>query len=255
MSVLGEEKRKAVLKQVLEDPYLKVAWPEVAENKTESIFSLLQSALAPVKPYRESQRQAKQTGAKLPPTPGAVEQSSLGFNPVTKALQSQAKLNLLANEPLGDPITMVFICKDDIQPEILTKHFPSLCASASATCSTSEKAAVKLVALPVGSMAKLSEITGLRDLGCVALKAHKDFDTLSKVVKASTGDVALPWKSDSPFTPLEVKSLTTFAPIKKSKNQMTAEKKGVETRKGKENQKEVKQGKDKPKSKGKVTKP
>ncbi|AOW06805.1 RNase P subunit Pop3-domain-containing protein [Yarrowia lipolytica] len=250
MSVLGEEKRKAVLKQVLEDPYLKVAWPEVSEDKRESIFSLLQSALAPVKPYRESQRQAKDTGVKLPPTPGAVEQSSLGFNPVTKALQSQAKQNLLS-EPVKEPITMVFICKDDIQPEILVKHFPSLCASASNT-----QTAVKLVSLPAGSMEKLSEVTGLRDLGCVALKAHKDFDTLSKVIMASVLDVELPWKSESPFTPLEVKSLTTFAPIKKSKNQLTAEKKGKENNQKEQQQKQQKQGKQgNAKPKGKVTKP
>lgn len=238
MSVQGEEKRKAVLKQVLEDPYLKVAWPEVAADKTDSIFSLLQSALAPVKPYRDTQQAAKKTGAKLPPTPGAVESSSLGFNPVTKALQSQAKLNL-ANKAVSEPFSMVFICKDDIQPEILVKHFPSLCASAS-----NDTTAVKLVALPAGSMEKLSEYTGLRDLGCVALKAHKDFEMLTKVVTASTGDVKLPWKSESPFTPLEVKSLTTFAPIKKSKNQLAAEKK---------QDKQAKQTKEKPK--GKVTKP
>ncbi|KAG5363545.1 hypothetical protein CJU89_2721 [Yarrowia sp. B02] len=248
MSVLGEEKRKAVLKQVLEDPYLKVAWPEIPEEKISSISSLLQSALAPVKPYRESEKQAQSTGAKLPPTPGAVEQSSLGFNPVTQALQSQAKQNL-ANEPVSEPISMVFICKDDIQPEILVKHFPTLCASAS-----SKESAVKLVALPAGSMEKLTECTGIRDLGCVALKAHKDFDTLSKVVAASTSDISLPWKSEKPFTPLEVKSLTTFAPIKKSKNQLTAEKKAKEN---KDQEKPQDKSKDKPKkkAKGKVTKP
>ncbi|KAG5362256.1 hypothetical protein CJU90_4954 [Yarrowia sp. C11] len=252
MSVQGEEKRKAVLKQVLEDPYLKVAWPEIADDKAESILNLLKSALAPIKPYRESQKHAKNTGSKLPPTPGAVERSFLGFNPVTKALQSQAKQNLL-NQPVDEPITMVFICKDDIQPEILVKHFPSLCASAS-----NAQTAVKLVALPAGSMDKLSENTGVRDLGCVALRAHKDFETLAKVVEASTSNVSLPWKSESPFTPLEVKSLTTFAPIKKSKNQLTAEKKGQEkSQKDNKNQKEQpkpgKQGKEKPK--GKVSKP
>lgn len=114
---------------------------------------------------------------------------------------------------------MVFICRDDIMPDILTKHFPTLCASAS-----DAKTTVYLVALPSGSMAKLSDATGRRDLGYVALRSHRDFDTLHRIVAASVSGVSLPWKSDCPFTPLQVKNLATTAPIKKSKNQANVEK-------------------------------
>lgn len=118
--------------------------------------------------------------------PPIVHHLILGINQVTKRLERQARAywqNLSATEAVADggtsrpppsgPISIVFVCRADIDPPLLISHLPTLIAS----CNSSRNAVtdpdshppIKLVPVPKGSESLLADATGLRRVAVLAL--------------------------------------------------------------------------------------
>jgi len=123
----------------------------------------------------------------IPAAPPIIPHLILGINRVTKRLEDQARAyrqTLTATKTNADddgtpqpqpsgPISVVFVCRADVDPPLLISHLPTLIAS----CNSSRNALtdpnsyppIKLVPVPKGSESLLADATGLRRLAVLAL--------------------------------------------------------------------------------------
>ena len=120
-----------------------------------------------------------------PTAPPIIPHLIMGINRVTRRLEGQARAyrqTLTATKTITDdgtsqpppsgPISVVFVCRADVDPPLLISHLPTLIAS----CNSSRKALtdpnsyppIKLVPVPKGSESLLAEATGLRRLAVLA---------------------------------------------------------------------------------------
>lgn len=115
--------------------------------------------------------------------PPIVPHLILGINQVTKRLEHQARayrqtLSAITDgeasqPPPSGPLSIVFVCRADVDPPLLISHLPALIAS----CNSSRSAVadpeahppIKLVPLPKGSESLLADATGLRRVAVLAL--------------------------------------------------------------------------------------
>ena len=124
--------------------------------------------------------------AVIPTTPPIIPHLVLGINQVTKRLEDQARAyrqtlgvtKTVTDDDTSQPpppgrISVVFVCRADIDPPLLISHLPTLIAS----CNSSRNALtdpnshppIKLVPVPKGSESLLADATGLRRLAVLAL--------------------------------------------------------------------------------------
>lgn len=118
--------------------------------------------------------------------PPIVPHLILGINQVTKRLEHQARAyrqTLTATKsitegdasrpPSSGPVSVVFVCRADVDPPLLISHLPTLIAS----CNSSRNALtdpesyppIKLVPIPKGSESLLADAIGLRRIAVLAL--------------------------------------------------------------------------------------
>jgi len=118
--------------------------------------------------------------------PPIISHLILGINQVTKKLEDQARAyrqTLTATNTTADAgtsqstpsgaISIVFVCRADVDPPLLISHLPTLIAS----CNSSRNALtnpeahppIKLVPVPKGSESLLADATGLRRAAVLAL--------------------------------------------------------------------------------------
>ena len=124
--------------------------------------------------------------AVVPTEPPIIPHLALGINQVTKRLEHQARAyrqtlsaaatstdNGTSQPTAFRPISIVFVCRADVDPPLLISHLPTLVAS----CNSSRNALtnpeshppIKLVPVPKGSETLLADATGLRRLAVLAL--------------------------------------------------------------------------------------
>ena len=121
-----------------------------------------------------------------PTEPLIIPHLTLGINHVTKRLEHQARAyrqTLSVTETLTDggasqlppsrPISIVFVCRADVDPPLLISHFPALIASCNSSRSSltdpESHPPIKLVPIPKGSESLLADATGTRRLAVLAL--------------------------------------------------------------------------------------
>ena len=116
--------------------------------------------------------------------PPVISHLILGINQVTKKLENQARAyrqTLTATPTIKDtsqsttsgPISIVFVCRADVDPPLLISHLPTLIAS----CNSSRNVLmnpeayppIRLVPVPKGSESLLADATGLRRVAVLAL--------------------------------------------------------------------------------------
>lgn len=121
-------------------------------------------------------------------TPPILKHLCIGINEVTKRLEAQAKARRTAvarpgnktppqaeDQPPATPISVVLVCKGDVNPPLLVAHLPPLVAA----CNSSRRGSatdnstpnVKLVPFPKGAEATLTAALGLRRSAVIALEA------------------------------------------------------------------------------------
>ncbi|KAJ2931850.1 hypothetical protein H1R20_g5245, partial [Candolleomyces eurysporus] len=161
----------------------------------------------------------------LPPKPPILDHLVCGINAVTKRLEAQARQVrrsvIISSKPLDEleaalPISLVFVCRADVDPPILINHLPQLVAACN---SVPSKAPVKIIPLPKESEGILAEKLGIRRASVLALDAQypgiPEFSTRLESVTAP----AAPWlmlqaknTTTQLYEPTHVKQLRTSAP-------------------------------------------
>jgi len=125
-------------------------------------------------------------GSDIEPEPPIIPHLILGINQVTKRLEHQARAyrqtlsatnvipdNGTSQPPPSAPISIVFVCRADVDPPLLISHLPTLIASCNSSRNTltnpESHPPIKLVPVPKGSESQLAEAAGLRRLAVLAL--------------------------------------------------------------------------------------
>jgi ribonuclease P/MRP protein subunit POP3 len=118
--------------------------------------------------------------------PSILPHLVLGINQVTKKLEGQARayrqtVNATKSTtdsgtprlPPSGPISIVFVCRADIDPPLLISHLPALIASCNSSRNTltdpDSYPPIRLVPVPKGSESLLADATGLRRVAVLAL--------------------------------------------------------------------------------------
>jgi ribonuclease P/MRP protein subunit POP3 len=168
-----EVQKKTIFKPLLTNPYTrKNLWPKIDSNLQNDLLQALETNLLdPIKQWNSLDEKEKKN---------ALNSNNdhlnilYGFNSIMGALESQVQL-VLKNENIQNPITILFVCKNDISSKLLYNHLPTLCALSN----------VKLISLPKGSAKRLSIALGLKkDIQFLAIKkelSDKDNFILSTI--------------------------------------------------------------------------
>ncbi|CDK26492.1 unnamed protein product [Kuraishia capsulata CBS 1993] len=191
-------KRRQVFRPILETPYTDVEWPRIEPETLRNLLELFIRALATYKDVESVQ-----------------SVMTTGFNSTMKALEDRKK-----TKP-ENRISIVFVCKADVKPPLLVQHLPVLAAVASI-----ESDPVKLVQLPHGSSAKISQVLGIKDTWIVGIprvltmELNSEFQVLQDFVFESVEDVLVPWLQAEPeYEKAKVKFISTTQPIVTKNNQ------------------------------------
>lgn len=209
MSLKQIEKRRAVFKPLLENPFPAVEFPFIEQELQGHILEFLLNQLQEVSLWNGIK------GDDKPPKPEIVKELTIGFNSTVKCLEAQARPH---KKHLEKKIRYVFVCKPDITPQLLIQQFPVLCYTAS------RGVKVKLIQLPRGSASQLGEKLARR---CTILGMFDNdiIPTSFKTLLESTPDVQVPWLEEVKLRELNVKMLETSAPVKVQKKNKVEKKK------------------------------
>ncbi|CAH6718958.1 ribonucleases P/MRP protein subunit Pop3p [[Candida] jaroonii] len=205
-----EKRKRQVLKPILDNPFTTVNWPFVEPQKAEIILEHLCLILNQISTYKNNVKNS----TKPPPPPEVMNKTILGFNEITSALEKQAK------SEHDTTINYVLVCKYDLQPSILTQHFPVLTYTASKGSNTS----IKLVQLPRGSLEKISDAVG-ENVGIIGLMNGIPHSEALMEVLNSIDDVNVPYLETEEFQKLQIKFISTSMPIGVPKNDQKQKKK------------------------------
>ena len=163
--------------------------------------------LSPIGSYNTIKAESKGKPGSLPDAPEVLDLVTLGFNSTVKALERQV------GKPLK--VLVVFVCKADISPAVLTDFFPTLACTLSYGGEP-----VRLIALPRGSMAKLSQIVGKPHTGIIGVRAGLKGGESLFLIANEVAPVTLPWLDENKMAAYmkpNVKVLATLAPVKPPK--------------------------------------
>ena len=161
-----EVQKKSIFKPLLTNPYTqRNVWPKINDHVMESLLHALQTdILIPFKQWNSLTKEERKLDANAQLK--QLQNGALyGFNSIMKTLEAQVqthigntvtpqtiKTNIKTNgnndtTTVTDPVTVLFVCKQDITSKLLYAHIPTLCALSQ----------VKLIQLPRGTAKKLSE--------------------------------------------------------------------------------------------------
>lgn len=106
--------------------------------------------------------------------PSILKHLTVGINEVTKRLEAQAssarriQIGSSSNKTPSDIplLSVVFVCRADVDPPLLVDHLPHLVAAGN---SSPAACAVKIVPLPKGAESALSKALGLRRAAVIAI--------------------------------------------------------------------------------------
>lgn len=225
-----ENKRKQILKPILENPFSSgLEWPVVDAATSTKIMDYLTQLLSRYGNYLEVKRGSH---GKHVPEPSEAQKITVGFNSTVKRLEAQAapnrrklqgmkakkqKKNGKNAKGAGDTdndkveekaaqqdsscsrssegtatgyVGYVFVAKADMTTPLLAECFPQLALAAS----HSSNRKVKLVELPRGAMARLLKILCTENTKIISLcDDWTEAQELFSLIQALVADVAVPW--------------------------------------------------------------
>ncbi|KAF7311046.1 hypothetical protein HMN09_00648100 [Mycena chlorophos] len=222
--------RRDVFKTVLDSP-LRVPWPSIPMSIQNQAFALARDFLEPVVKFKSEQRGKKRpihdtndnssnkkrkldksgTGAAVnnpasdtsSDRPPLLDHMVIGINEVTRRVESQIQSMRRAvavpaaveASPVLAPLSLILVCRADIDPQILIDHFPHELATIN---SAKPAHLVKMIYLPAGAEAELAKLLKLRRVSVVAFDV--DAPGLEKFheVMQAVDVVTAPWLT-APF--------------------------------------------------------
>ncbi|CUM65510.1 uncharacterized protein PRCAT00003156001 [Priceomyces carsonii] len=231
-----ERKRRQVFKPILDNPFTQSnTWPYIEPQLGEDLTTILTKTLSCIGKYNlaVSEANTKKSLAR-PSIPEIRSNLTIGFNSTVEALEKQAGIYRTSSKRKKQKphdniiIKYVFVTKFDIKPSILTESFPVL----TYTASRSKEDRVKLVQLPKGSMARISEALHIDHTGIIGVSSKvSELSALCSLVESKVGDVQIPWlegllheDDNSNFSKPVINFLNTSAPIQSKNNKQSSKK-------------------------------
>lgn len=189
-----ENKKKTIFKPILNNNFTEVNFPMIDSQAQQEIKQFLIHLIEPPSAPTSSLN-----------SDGKDTPFVLGFNSVVKVLEKQADPS--SNDKTHQPLDYVFVCKPDIQPQLIIQHFPTLCFMAS------KQHPVKLVQLPRGTApeleAKLNSKTTI-----IGLRKNSSMPSQFLALLDSVAPVDVPWLSSNiQFEKPNIKFIETTQPI------------------------------------------
>jgi ribonuclease P/MRP protein subunit POP3 len=202
-----EAKKRTVFKPILDNPYTRSPWPPVSVTEGSVIVELLCALLNPLSTYEEY---VKSKVTPLPEVPEIASYVTVGFNSTNAAVENQTQQRLFLDTNDENYVVAVIVCRSDITSALVTSHFPLLCAAASL-----KGKPVRLIQVPKGSKAKLSQAVGKSDGSVIGLrKGAPGAQALLQMIEKVPIPVVEWLNGDLHFAPPLIKKLKTTAPIK-----------------------------------------
>ncbi|KZF21581.1 hypothetical protein L228DRAFT_239547 [Xylona heveae TC161] len=253
---LRDAERKTKLVFNLESPFTSAHWPEISKDDQDSILDLLCSLVETIGQHRtshgtksqgkRSKRQNKkdkisQVNEPPPvPPPELCSHVTIGLNSTTRHLESltqsaipstvelsnqtaQHVTSISSNDPNQPsssltPLAAVFVVRSS-QPSTLHAQLPLLCATAS--LASPSKSPTLLVTLPRGAEQRLSTALGHPRVGFIGIMEDAPHAApLLDYVRSHVSPVRVPWLEETGkgnYLPVQVRSLKTFAPVVKKR--------------------------------------
>ncbi|KAL0951566.1 hypothetical protein HGRIS_008248 [Hohenbuehelia grisea] len=156
--------------------------------------------------------------------PEILQHLFVGINDVTRRLETQVReARQVVKAPAEhtpastrtesrQDIAVLFVCKDDMDPPLLTNHLPHLVAAHNSVKKTDP---IKLVPLPKGSEASLAAAFGLRRLAVIGMDSYPPLLEPLRHLLDSVPVLRTPWLSTNapPLIPTHIKQVRTSAPV------------------------------------------
>ena len=134
------------------------------------------------------------------PPPPILQHLTIGINEVTRRLEAQIRsarrrvtlcdtdpASSIISSPHSPPISLIFVCRADVDPPVLINHLPHLVAAWNSSQKGSSAKILKLVPLPKGAESALAKVMGLRRVAVIALDV-RSLSFLIRVHPILTGD-------------------------------------------------------------------
>lgn len=243
-----EVQKKSIFKPLLTNPYTqRNVWPKINDHVMESLLHALQTdILIPFKQWNSLTKEERKLDANAQLK--QLQNGALyGFNSIMKTLEAQVqthigntvtpqtiKINTKTNGNdttiVTDPVTVLFVCKQDITSKLLYAHIPTLCALSQ----------VKLIQLPRGTAKNLSESLAVnKEITMLALRKsvidHNRF--VASMLDSSVEDLSIGFvkalQSEHAKLNMNVKFALTQMTIGKPKGEKVNKKAQAEAKKSK----------------------
>lgn len=248
-----EVQKKSIFKPLLTNPYTqRNVWPKINDHVMESLLHALQTdILIPFKQWNSLTKEERKLDANAQLK--QLQNGALyGFNSIMKTLEAQVqthigntvtpqtiKTNTNTNgndngnndiTTATDPVTVLFVCKQDITSKLLYAHIPTLCALSQ----------VKLIQLPRGTAKKLTESLAVnKEITMLALRKsvidHNKF--VASMLDSSVEDLNIGFvkalQSEHAKLNMNVKFALTQMTIGKPKGEKVNKKAQAEAKKSK----------------------
>ncbi|CAM1502885.1 Fc.00g076610.m01.CDS01 [Cosmosporella sp. VM-42] len=229
MSNLTQQAGRKKIVHHLDTPFSAVSWPEISLEDQDTILELLCDLLSPLGHHRQAhakrskgkraarrQNEANKTGlaaheVPVPPQPQIATGIDIGFNSITRNLQSSAvDGNQKSDDAPSRYYSMIFVARGN-QSATFNCHFPQMVAAASKDLPTERK--ICLVGISKPCSERLSTCLGLPRVSAVAiLKDAADAGALHDFVKKVVSPVDATWLETSrqpPYLTTNIKSIET----------------------------------------------
>ncbi|KIJ22061.1 hypothetical protein PAXINDRAFT_124530 [Paxillus involutus ATCC 200175] len=160
--------------------------------------------------------------------PSQPQHLIIGINQVTRALEHQLQFSrrritlCTSSQRVDQPdvpssnMAIVFVCCADLDPPALVDHIPYLVAGCNSAKDIPQ--AIRLVPLPKGSEATISQTIGLRRAAVIGIDHASPLAAIFQDLLGSVPVVGAPWlclsdaKSAQQLVPTHIKQLRTTAP-------------------------------------------
>ncbi|KAJ7751328.1 hypothetical protein DFH07DRAFT_534169 [Mycena maculata] len=202
-------------------------YKDANQNKKRKVDGELSESAVPVDVVLPDVEEPSEEST-LPPRPAVISHLVIGINEVTKRLDTQIRslrniISLKAASsdepaPPSTPITVIVVCRADVDPSILIDHLPHEVAAFN---SSKPPQPIKIIPLPKGSESALAKAIGVRRAAVMAMDADTPGLAAFTCILDSVPTLTAPWLTSlapsakpvqQSLIPTHVKQLRTTAP-------------------------------------------
>ncbi|RGP80245.1 rnase subunit pop3 [Fusarium longipes] len=202
MSALASQAARKKVVHQLDTPFSTVSWPDVSIEDQDTILELLCESKGKRAAQKEKEVKKIRGGLEQPPAPPMPELEAnvdVGFNSITRNLQSWSSKNAESTEHESTrQYSMVFIARGN-QTSAFNCHFPQMVGTASRNLPEDDQ--IRLVGFSKPCSERLSGCLGVPRVSSIAIvKDAPGAGALQEFITKTVAPVEIPWLNASSST-------------------------------------------------------